>query len=111
MTDQPAHAGMNKHTGLKVVLAFITLALLLGVSTSLASPPDLTVNGLRQAGWMQVDKSERDIWYPGKAPYEKLKRQVYEVTYTFKKGSRTMTCTLSREVMYDTSEENCREKK
>lgn len=81
--------------------------MLLTPVTSYAAPVDMTANSLRQAGWVQVSKTEHDEWHAGIPPYEYLRRLLYVVTYTFEKDGKNVTCTLSRDVMYDNFEQTC----
>ena len=98
----------NTHP-LKTLLISGILALFLMPVPSSGAAVEQSVHALRQAGWTLVDKAERDEWHPGVYPYEKLRRQVYVVTYTLEKDGRSMTCILARDVMYDTFEQSCQE--
>ena len=107
MSDTLARLALGKHSGSKIVLAFVGLALLASSAPAWAAPSDMTVNALRQAGWTQVGKVERDEWHEGIAPYETLRRCIYTVTYTLEKEGKTVKCTMARDVMYDTFEQSC----
>lgn len=97
----------NKHPGIGLVLASALMAALLSPLTSMGANGGETVNGLRQAGWVVVEKTDRDEWLPGKAPYEDLGSLIYIVTYTMRKDGKTKTCTLARDNMSDTFEQSC----
>lgn len=107
MTDTDALPGTLKHSGLKIILTLVGLALFLTPAVLLASPVDMTINDFRQAGWHIVSKTEHDKWHDGIAPYEDLRRFVYTAVYTLQKDDKTVTCTLARDVMYDTFEQSC----
>ncbi len=107
MSDKLASTAAKKHSGMKVLVAFAGMAMLFAPTGSAGAPAAETVHGLRQAGWVLVEKSERDEWRMGLSPYENMRRLVYVVTYTLKKEGRTMTCTLARDVMYDTFKQTC----
>jgi len=102
---------LDKRPGVGSVLACSYLAMFLFAFPVLAVAAEETVNGLRQAGWTLVEKKERDEWLPGRAPYEDLGRLVYVVTYIFEKDGKTMTCTLARDMMFDTLEQTCAQTK
>jgi hypothetical protein len=97
----------DKHPGVSILLTSAVMAVLLTPLVSLVAGGEETVNGLRQAGWQLVEKTDRDEWLPGIAPYEDLGRLVYVVTYTLQKDDKTVTCTLARDNMYDTFEQSC----
>jgi hypothetical protein len=96
----------NKVT-LKVFLTVWAAGLLLSPTGTLSAQSQDTVYGLRQAGWTLVDKTDHDEWQAGKAPYEELGSLIYVVTYTLQKDGITKICTLARNMMHDTYEQNC----
>jgi len=98
----------DKHPGVRIILASAFMLLLLTPVVSPVAGDEDTVHGLRQAGWQLVDKSSRDEWLPGVAPYEDLARLNYVVTYTLQKQGETRICTLARDNMRDTSTQSCR---
>ncbi len=88
---------------------FLVVPLILTIQVEpLNAQTEVTIHGLRQAGWVFAEKTESNEWHVGIPPYEELRRLVYVVTYTLKKEGQTMICTLARDVMYDTSKEKCR---
>ena len=93
---------------MKAFLRAWTLTLLFAIISPLTAQGEETVHGLRQAGWQIVEKTSRDEWLPGIAPYEDLRRLVYVVTYTLQKQGETRICTLTRDNMRDTSTQSCR---
>jgi len=101
----------DKHPGVSILLASTIMAVLLTPFLSMVAEGEDTVHGLRQAGWNLVDKTARDDWLPGIAPYEDLGRLIYVVTYTLQKDNKTMTCTLARDNMRDTLEQSCSPRK
>jgi len=98
----------DKHPGVHIVLASAFMFLLLIPMVSTVAEDQETVHGLRQAGWQLVEKTSRDEWLPGIAPYEKLRRLNYIVTYTLQKQGETRICTLARDNMRDTLKQSCR---
>ncbi|MBL6930431.1 MAG: hypothetical protein ISR53_10855 [Rhodospirillales bacterium] len=97
----------DKHPGIGMLLTSAIMAVLLTPFVSLGAGGEETVNGLRQAGWQLVEKTDHDEWLPGIAPYEDLGRLIYVVTYTLQKDNKTKTCTLARDNMHDTFKQSC----
>ena len=91
-------------TGLMILVAALTLMTLTGPATAQTRA---TVHELRQAGWVIVEKTENDEWHTGIPPYEELRRLVYVVTYVLEKEGKIMTCSLARDVMYDSFRQTC----
>ena len=107
MSGELASKVAKKYSGMKVLPVLAGMVMLFAPTGSVGAPAEETVHGLRQAGWVLVEKSERDEWRMGLSPYENIRRLVYVVTYTLRKEGRTMTCTLARDVMYDTFKQTC----
>ncbi|MEE8393597.1 MAG: hypothetical protein V3R66_04570 [Rhodospirillales bacterium] len=98
---------MKRLSPIKVLLSSAGLALLFAAADPSPAQAGETVHGLRQAGWVLVEKSEHDEWHMGVAPYENISRLVYVVKYTLRKEGKTMICTLERDVMLDTAKQTC----
>ncbi len=97
-------AALNHLTG-PVVFCLISLFVMLAPPAN--AQQEETVHGLLRSGWVITQKTETDERHPGIPPYEKLDRIVYVVTYTLAKDGRAMTCTLTRDQMFDTASETC----
>ena len=90
---------------------------LLGLSVLLslasAAPPAVaegeTVNELRQAGWVVIEKQGRIERRPGLPPYETMSRAVQVTTFVMEKGARRKVCTLAYDSQLDTFAEECRD--
>jgi len=95
---------MNTSFGIIVFALALTVMTLVGPAPSRAEE---TVHGLLQSGWIIVKKTQADEWKKGAPPYAELDRLIYVVTYILKKDNKIMTCRLTRDMMYDTSEETC----
>ncbi len=108
MTKQSNIRTQLKHPGVSFILASAFMLLLSIPTVSPMAGDEDTVHALRQAGWQLVEKTSRDEWLPGIAPYENLRRLLYIVTYTLQKQGETKVCTLSRDNMHDTFKESCR---
>ena len=94
------------HTSFGTIVFVIAVTIMTFASPA-PSRADETVHGLLQAGWVIVKKTQADEWKKGAPPYAELDRLIYVVTYILKKDGKTMTCRLSRDMMYDTSEQTC----
>ena len=70
-----------------------------------------TVNGLRQAGWVVVEKRGRIERRPGLPPYETMDRAVHITTFVMEKGGQRKVCTLAYDSQLDTLDEECRDAK
>ncbi len=77
--------------------------------TALAAAGGETVNGLRQAGWVVIDKHERIERRPGLPPYETMIRAVHVTTFVMERGGRRKVCTLAYDSQLDTFAEECRD--
>ena len=95
---------MNTFFGRAALVGMVIALVLAGPAKSWAQE---TVHGLQQAGWVIVKKTDADEWRAGLPPYENLRRLIYVVTYTLEKEGESMTCTLARDMMFDTSEQKC----
>lgn len=95
-------------SALIALISMPMVSMVASVVASGAANGEATVHGLRQAGWKVINKTTRDEWHPGKAPYEDLGSLVYMVTYTLHKEGKTVTCTIARNMMQDTFKESCR---
>ena len=67
-----------------------------------------TVSGLRQGGWVMVEKQAQIKRRPGLPPYETMVRAVHIITYVMEKGGRRKVCTLDYDSQLDTFAEECR---
>ncbi len=76
---------------------------------ALAATGGETVNGLRQAGWVVIEKQARIERRPGRPPYETMTRAVHVTTFVMEKGGRRKVCTLAYDRQLDTFAENCRD--
>jgi hypothetical protein len=70
-----------------------------------------TVNGLRQAGWVVVEKRDRIERRPGLPPYETTDRAVHITTLVMEKDGQRKVCTLAYDSQLDTLDEECRDAK
>jgi hypothetical protein len=70
-----------------------------------------TVNGLRQAGWVVVEKRDRIERQPGLPPYETTDRAVHITTFVMEKDGQRKVCTLAYDSQLDTLDEECRDAK
>jgi len=95
---------MNTPFGIFAFVSALTVMTFAGPAPSRAQE---TVHGLLQSGWVIVKKTQTDEWKKGAPPYAELDRLIYVVTYILKKDGKTMTCRLTRDMMYDTSEQTC----
>ena len=93
-------------TRIRIVVAALILMTLAGPLRA-QTETEASVFDLRRAGWVIVEKTARNEWQAGVPPYEELGRMVYVVTYVLEKDGQTMTCTLARDVMYDTMKQSC----
>ena len=88
------------------------IALAMGFLGVMAAPAPAiegeTVNGLRQGGWVVVEKQAQTERRPGLPPYETMARAVYVNTYVMEKGDRRKVCTLAYDSQLDTFAEKCR---
>ncbi len=107
MTKKSSIRTQPKRTGVSLILASAFMLLLLIPTVSPVAGDEDTVHGLRQAGWQLVEKTARDEWLPGVAPYENLGTLNYVVTYTLQKKGETRVCTLARDNMRDTFTQSC----
>ena len=90
----------------------LALAAVLPPAVVLAAPAatgDETVNGLRQAGWVVIEKQARIERRAGLPPYETMTRAVHVTTFVMEKGGRRKVCTLAYDSQIDTFAENCRD--
>ena len=89
------------------------MALAVGIWGVLAAPAPAmegeTVNGLRQDGWVVVEKKAQILRRPGLPPYETMVRAVHVTTYVMEKGGRRRVCTLAYDSQLDTFAEECRD--
>lgn len=89
------------------------MALPVGIWGVLAAPAPAmegeTVNGLRQDGWVVVEKKAQILRRPGLPPYETMVRAVHVTTYVMEKGGRRRVCTLAYDSQLDTFAEECRD--
>lgn len=87
------------------------IALAVGFWCVMAAPAPAiegeTVNGLRQGGWVVVEKQAQIVRRPGLPPYETMDRAVHVTTYVMEKGDRRKVCTLAYDSQLDTSAEEC----
>ena len=83
----------------------------LAVLVSLAMPAAAaeTVNGLRQQGWVVIEKRGRIEQRPGLAPYETMARAVHVTTFVMEKDGRRKVCTLAYDSQLDSFAEECRD--
>ena len=86
----------------------VTAALLIGLDAP-ASAGGETVNELRQAGWVVIEKQERIEQRPGLPPYETMMRDVHVTTFVMEKGGPRKVCTLAYDSQLDTLAEECRD--
>ena len=86
----------------------LTAALLIGLDAP-ASAGGETVNGLRQAGWVVIEKHERIEQRPGLPPYEAMIRDVHVTTFVMEKDGPRKVCTLAYDSQLDTLAEECRD--
>ncbi len=91
-----------------LALRSLCLALLLSLASAAAAGAE-TVNGLRQAGWVVIEKQERIERRPGLPPYETMIRAVHVTTFVMGKGGRRKVCTLAYDSQLDTFAEECRD--
>ncbi len=70
-----------------------------------------TVNGLRQAGWVVVEKRGQIERRPGLPPYETMDRAVHITTFVMEKDGQRKVCTLAYDSQLDTLDEECRDAK
>ncbi len=93
-----------------MALRSLCLALLLSLASAApAAAGAETVNGLRQAGWVVIEKQERIERQPGLPPYETMIRAVHVTTFVMEKGGRRKVCTLAYDSQLDTLAEECRD--
>lgn len=111
MSDQPAKLALANNVAIGLYLFLAVLVGLLLPLRAQANNLNISITDLRQNGWEVVEKKTYDDWQDGLAPYEDIRRLVYTVVYTLKKAEKTMACTLTRDVMYDTGEHRCIEVK
>ncbi len=85
--------------------------LCLAVLVSLAAPAAAaeTVNGLRQEGWLVIEKQGRIEQRPGLPPYETMVRAVHVTTFVMEKDGRRKVCTVAYDSQRDTFAEKCRD--
>ena len=85
--------------------------LCLAVLVSLAAPAAAaeTVNGLRQQGWVVIEKQGRIEQRPGLPPYETMARAVHVTTFVMEKDGQRKVCTLAYDSQLDTFAEECRD--
>jgi hypothetical protein len=90
----------------RIALAAVLLA-------AMASPAagGETVNGLRQAGWVVVEKRGWIERRPGLPPYETMDRAVHITTFVMEKGGQRKVCTLAYDSQLDMLDEECRDAK
>ncbi len=86
----------------------LTAALLIGLDAP-ASAGGETVNGLRRAGWVVIEKQERIERRPGLPPYEAMIRDVHVTTFVMEKDGPRKVCTLAYDSQLDTLAEECRD--
>ncbi len=84
----------------------VTAALLFGLDAPASGE---TVNELRQAGWVVIEKQERIEQRPGLPPYETMMRDVHVTTFVMEKGGLRKVCTLAYDSQLDTLAEECRD--
>ncbi len=68
-----------------------------------------TVNGLRRAGWVVIEKHGRIERRPGLPPYEAMERAVHVTTFVMEKDGRRKVCTLAYDSQLDSFAEECRD--
>ncbi len=90
---------------------FIAAVIFMALAGPAKSQSEDTVHGLRQAGWVVVDKTATNEWHKGAPPYEELGRLVYVTIYTLEKEGNTVVCVLTRDLMFDTYSETCKRTK
>ncbi len=86
----------------------LTAALLIGIDAPVSAGAE-TINGLRQAGWVVIEKQERIEQRPGLPPYETMTRDVHVTTFVMEKDGPRKVCTLAYDSQLDTLAEECRD--
>ena len=89
----------------RIALAVVFWCVMVAPAPAMAGE---TVNGLRQGGWVVVEKQAQIVRQPGVAPYETMVRSVHVTTYVMEKGDRRKVCTLAYDSQLDTIAQECR---
>ena len=68
-----------------------------------------TVVGLRQAGWVVIERQERIERQPGLPPYEMLDRHIHITTFVLENNGRRKRCTLAYDSQLEVFDQKCRD--
>ena len=71
---------------------------------------EISVAGLRTAGWSVVSKEESRRSLPGVTPYENLTRVIQVTTFVLKKGADQTVCEMAYDSQRDRIDETCTSK-
>ena len=70
---------------------------------------NMTVIGLRQAGWLVTEQQDRIARRPGLPPYETLDRYIHVSTFVLEKNGQRKRCVLAYDSQLDSFAEECRD--